>query len=119
MKTIGLTACAAVLLCLAGCSLYQNDRQWLWDSEYLWVRDVYDRCGSVDVVEKVLRDRSWTRAQINEARYRLSKDYSLDEKGIPRGIDRPRPVEPAKSQMGKGMGLGRSQTGGGGGSTPR
>ena len=100
MKTSGMISAVAFLICLAGCSLYRNDRQYIWDSEYQEIRDLYDACGSVTVVEKVLRDKRWTRAQINEVRYRLAQDYSLDEKGVPRGIDRPRAIVPKKQAMG-------------------
>jgi hypothetical protein len=99
MKTWGMIGTVAFLLCLAGCSLYRNDRQYIWDSEYQVIRDLYDNCGSVAVVEQVLRDKRWTRAQINEVRYRLAQDYSLDEKGVPRGIDRPRAIVPAKQAL--------------------
>jgi hypothetical protein len=83
---------AMFLVALAGCSLYRNDRAYIWDSEYQKIRDVYDQCGSVAVVEEIMREHEWTQAQINEVRYRLAQDYSLDEKGIPRGIDRERPI---------------------------
>ncbi|KPL11672.1 hypothetical protein AMJ85_03400 [candidate division BRC1 bacterium SM23_51] len=101
-----LIATAAFVLCLAGCSLYRNDRQYVWDSEYQKVRDLYDRCGSIGVVERVLRDHRWTRGQINEVRYRLAQDYSLDEDGVPRGIDRPRPVVPKGVPLALGVGPG-------------
>jgi len=81
---------------LAGCSLYRNDRQYIYDSEYEAIRKLYDKCGSVVIVEQILRDREWTRAQINEVRYRLAQDFSLDEKGNPRAIERSQPV--AKSR---------------------
>jgi len=92
MKTGRLLVAAMFLAALAGCSLYQNDRAYVWDSEYQKICDLYDGCGSVAVIEEVLHDHGWTRAQINEVRYRLAQDYSLDEKGLPRGIDRERAV---------------------------
>ena len=95
----GITAVIFLASSLAGCSLYRNDRQFVWDSEYQKVRDLYDQCGSVVVVEQVLRDHWWTRAQINEVRYRLAQDYSLDEKGVPRGIDRERIIVSARAPI--------------------
>jgi len=100
---------ALSLACLSACALYRNDRQYIWDSEYQKVRDLYDQCGSVTVVEQVLREHRWTRAQINEVRYRLAQDYSLDERGIPRGIDRERvvarPGAPLRVRLGSGRAI--------------
>jgi len=106
MKKIGLVAAIGLLTLLAGCSLYRNDREYVWDSEYQKVRDLYDKCGSIEVVKQILRENQWTRGQINEVLYRLSKDYSLDENGIPRGIDRPRLVETTKPPVALGVGPG-------------
>jgi hypothetical protein len=111
MKTERLLIAAILLATLAGCSLYRNDRAYIWDSEYQKMRDLYDQCGSVAVIEEVLRDHRWTRAQINEVRYRLAQDYSLDEKGMPRGIDRERPVVKTqpRAKLGAGSSRGMSQ----------
>ena len=106
VKKWSVIGTVALWVCLAGCSLYRDDRQYIWDSEYQKVRDLYDRCGSIQVVEQVLHDRQWTRGQVNEVRYRLMKDYSLDESGVPRGIDRPRPSVPARLPVALGVGPG-------------
>ncbi|MBM3333893.1 hypothetical protein FJY63_04455 [Candidatus Sumerlaeota bacterium] len=92
MRPLGLLAVVALVVLAGGCALYSNDRAWVWDSDYEMVRDLYDRCGSINVVERVLRERQWTSAQVREVRYRLMQDYSLDEKGVPRAIERPRRV---------------------------
>jgi hypothetical protein len=92
MNAIKYAGVFTLLILLAGCSLYRNDRQFVWDIEYHDVRQLYDRCGSVDIVEDVLRDYKWSQGKINEVMYRLNQDYWLDEDGIPRGIDRPEPV---------------------------
>jgi hypothetical protein len=110
MKTAKILGPLVCLVLLVGCSLYRNDRQFVWDSEYQKVRDLYDRCGSMKVIQQVLRDRKWTRAQINEVVYRLEKDYWLDADGMPHGIDRPRPVAVESSAL-AGMGLGTSSRG--------
>ncbi len=102
-QLVFLAACSV----LSACALWQNDRAYVWDSEYQWVRDVYDRCGSVAVVEDLLRERKWTTGKINEVVYRLSKDYSLDEKGQPRGIDRPRPIVSTRQLDEMGIGPNR------------
>lgn len=104
LKTLALVSC---LFWLAGCSWYQNDRQFVWDTEYQKVRDLYDQTGSIETVKRVLADYKWTPGQINEVEYRLRQDYWLDAEGVPRGIDRPRPVmadESAMSRMGLGAG---------------
>ena len=104
MRIVKIVCVACGLALLAGCSLYRIDRQFVWDSEYEGVRDLYDECGSVAVIEKVLRDMQWTRGQINEVRYRLAKDYSFDADGFPRGIDRPRSVAVEQGPVGLGIG---------------
>jgi hypothetical protein len=106
LKPCGLAALCLVLT--VGCSLYRNDRQYVYDSEYYKVRQLYDRTGSIDIVERVLRDREWTRGQINEVRYRLNQDYYL-ENGEPRGIDRPQPV--ISNNQALQLGIGRTPTG--------
>ena len=89
---------------LAGCSLYRNDRAYIWDSQYQMIRDLYERSGSVAVVEEVLRNRQWTGAQINDVRYRLAQDFSLDENGNPRVIDRERPIMGTQTAIRLGLG---------------
>lgn len=106
MKRLGSIACISSLVFLAGCSLYRNDRQYIWDSEYDKVRSLYDQCGSIMVVEQILRERQWTQGQINEVRYRLNQDYWLDKDRVPRGIDRPQPVVSTRQPVGLGVGPG-------------
>ena len=105
IKSFGILA---ICIFLAGCSLYRNDRQFVWDIEYYDVRQLYERCGSVEIVEDVLRDYQWSRGKINEVMYRLNQDYWLDENGIPQGIDRPAPVV-SSSRLASEMSLGTSR----------
>ena len=68
-----------LLLVFSACSLYRNDRMYLTDEEYAFAKKTYDSTGSLVLTEKALTDNHWQRGQINEARYRLTKQYRLEE----------------------------------------
>ena len=67
------------LLALSACSLYREDHMCLTDQEYAFAKKTYDSTGSLVLTEKALVDRHWQRGQINEARYRLTKQYRLEQ----------------------------------------
>jgi hypothetical protein len=68
-----------LLLCATGCALYRNDRMWIPDARYEAARAVYDETGSLTLTEDKLRaDPTWQRGEINEATYRLKKQYRLE-----------------------------------------
>jgi len=67
-----------ILLATACGSLYPGDRMWISDEMYEQARGVYDTTGSLDLTEKGLRENPiWLRPEINEAIYRLKKQYRL------------------------------------------
>jgi hypothetical protein len=66
-------------LLLSACSLYRDDRMYLTDQQYAFAKKTYDSTGSLVLTEKALADRHWQRGQINEARYRLTKQYRLEK----------------------------------------
>ena len=64
---------------ISACSLYRDDHIYLTDQEYAFARKTYDATGSLVLTEKALVDKHWQRGQINEARYRLTKQYRLEQ----------------------------------------
>jgi hypothetical protein len=52
---------------------------YLTDQQYAFARKSYDSTGSLVLTEKALVDKRWQRGQINEARYRLTKQYRLEK----------------------------------------
>ena len=80
-KLHGVSACLLLLslLSFSACSLYHEDRMYLTDQEYAFARKTYDSTGSLLLTEKALLDKRWQRGQINEARYRLAKQYRLEQ----------------------------------------
>jgi major membrane immunogen (membrane-anchored lipoprotein) len=78
MKTWIVLMLALVLLA-GGCSLYKNDKCWIDDYSYKKVKELYDKTGSLEMVRQTLKDEFWRRCEINEAIYRLKKEYHLGE----------------------------------------
>lgn len=75
---LGIMAIVALTLTLAGgCSLYRNDRCWMNKEQYLIARDLFIQTGSFDIVEQELARYEWRRCKINEALYRLEKEFEI------------------------------------------
>lgn len=78
-SSIQILLLALLLTATLGCSLYRNDRMWISEEKYATARSAYDTTGSLALTEEALRESHvWQRAQINEAIYRLKKEYRLD-----------------------------------------
>ncbi|MFP4379841.1 MAG: hypothetical protein ACLFUS_04985 [Candidatus Sumerlaeia bacterium] len=65
-------------LSLGGCELYRQDRAWIPPEKYKIARQEYDRTGSLMLVEQKLHQLHWQDAEVNEAIYRLKKEYRLE-----------------------------------------
>lgn len=78
-------ACACLVAALAvGCSLYANDRAFLSDAQYGVARQMYLQTGSLDLVKRqLLQDMEWRRSAVNEAVYRLQKEFEVLPEEIP------------------------------------
>lgn len=63
---------------LSSCALYRNDRCYLTDPEYVAAKKYYDKSNSLVLTEEYLQDRHWARCKVNEALYRLKKEYELE-----------------------------------------
>lgn len=66
-----------ILLVLAGCAWQQRDRCWISKSQYKEAKNLYDKVGSLELVRQTLKDDNWLNGEINEAIYRLKKEYRL------------------------------------------
>lgn len=68
-----------IILVVSGCSWRQTDRCWISDAYYEKARELYLKTASLEVVKQTLKDNYWTQAEINEAIYRLKKEFHLEE----------------------------------------
>lgn len=81
MKSLG-KACLNYALLLAicttsACSLYTKDRCYVEDEDYGLARIIYLESGSLELVELRLESFEWRRCAINEAIYRLTKEFEI------------------------------------------
>ena len=67
-----------ILLAVAGCAWQQRDRCWISKSQYNEAKKLYDKVGSLELVRQTLIDNNWLIGEVNEAIYRLKKEYRLD-----------------------------------------
>ena len=68
-----------MVVILMGCG-YKQDRCWVDDSQYLKAKKIYQTTRNLDLVRRHLEDqRTWRPCEINEAIYRIKKEYHLEE----------------------------------------
>jgi hypothetical protein len=73
-------AAGLMALALAGsCALYQKDRCYLEDEEYALARELFIESGSLELTQLRLEDFDWRRCAVNEAVYRLMKEFEVAE----------------------------------------
>jgi hypothetical protein len=82
-RTVGWLALTAALALGAGCALYRNDRTYVPDEQYSYARDVFMQTGSLDLTERRLNDLAWERPKINEAMYRIRKEFEVLPEEVP------------------------------------
>ena len=69
----------ALSLFASACGAYSNGKTWIPNLKYDVAQEIYDETGSLKLTEEKLRDDpTWSRAEINEAVYRLQKKYRLE-----------------------------------------
>jgi hypothetical protein len=84
LRGLGWIACAALVIVMTlGCSLYRNDRCYIPDDQYAKAREMFIQSGSLDLVERQLTDMEWRRCRINEAIYRLQKEFEVLPEEVP------------------------------------
>lgn len=81
IRAAGIALLAAVVPLAASCTTYREDRCYLEDPEYDFARALFLRTGSIDVTHRYLETNEWMRCQINEAIYRLSKEFEVIDQG--------------------------------------
>lgn len=60
-----------------GCALYRNDHCYVTPDKYTLARNLFIETGSLDLVERRLHDLQWQRCEVNEAIYRLRKEFEV------------------------------------------
>ncbi len=68
---------AAAFLSPSACALYRNDRCYVEDDQYRIAYNLFIESGSLDLVQRELKDFEWRRCAINEAVYRLEKEFEV------------------------------------------
>ncbi|MFW6303505.1 MAG: hypothetical protein ACOC2L_02695 [Candidatus Sumerlaeota bacterium] len=76
---LSLTILTCILFSSA-CQIYEpGERAYISDYRYETVQDIYDTTGSLELTRESLReDPTWSQAEINEAIYRLKKQYQIE-----------------------------------------
>jgi hypothetical protein len=70
---------AAVPAILAGCLGGPNDREYITDARYREARRTFERSRSTEVARSAMRQAHWPRPMINEAVYRIEKEFGLND----------------------------------------
>ena len=67
-------------LLASACQVYEpGERAYISDYRYETVQEIYDTTGSLELTREALReDATWSQPEINEAIYRLKKQYQLE-----------------------------------------
>lgn len=73
----GFALTALLPILLISCTTFREDRCYLEDPDYEFARALFLRTGSVDITHRYLESNEWMRCQINEAIYRLSKEFEV------------------------------------------
>ncbi len=76
-KTTILAVAAATSA--VGCVNGPNDRCYINDVRYHEARRAFERTQSIDVVRQGLKDAHWQPCAINEAIYRIEKEFGLND----------------------------------------
>lgn len=94
-RVIALPLLAAALLSLGGCRLYREDRCWIPPEQYLIARDLFIQTGSLDLVQQSLEAQQWRTCRVNEALYRLQKEFDVLPEELPPPAPAPAPATAA------------------------
>lgn len=77
MRRFAFLLLSLALLAPAACALYRDDRCYVEDEQYQIAYNLFLESGSIDLVERQLRDYQWRRCKINESLYRLRKEFEV------------------------------------------
>ncbi|MBI1784168.1 hypothetical protein HYR69_03410 [Candidatus Sumerlaeota bacterium] len=76
-KSAFFGASALIFFLPAACALYRNDRCYVEDEDYAVAHKLFVESGSLDLVQRQLREFKWRRCEINETIYRLTKEFEV------------------------------------------
>ena len=68
---------ALMLLVLSSCRLFTEDRCYIDNLQYAVAYNLFTESGSLDLVERRLNELQWRRCKVNEALYRLRKEFEV------------------------------------------
>lgn len=72
---------AAVFFSFTACASFEGDRKYISDVQYEMARKIYNETGSLQITESKLLKEHWHPGEVNEAIYRLSKQYHIATPG--------------------------------------
>jgi len=75
--------CICIVLVFVSCGWRAEDRCWIDKAKYEQARELYLSTASLEIVKESLEDAHWTTPQINEAVYRLKKEFHLEATDMP------------------------------------
>ena len=69
-------------ICLSffACNSFDGDKMYIPDSQYETAKRIYNETGSVQLTSAKLKELHWRKGEINEAVYRLTKEYEINKK---------------------------------------
>lgn len=77
-KKIGLFLLLLIISLSISCSVYLNDKCWISEEKYTEAKKYFNDTGSLNLTMQYLKDKKWRRCEINEAKYRLIKEFDLE-----------------------------------------
>lgn len=79
MARLTIVIALIIVMTMMACSWRERDFCWISDTYYNKARELYLKTGSLEIVKQTLKDNYWTPGEINEAVYRLKKEFHLEE----------------------------------------
>jgi len=74
-----ITVLLLLTLALGGCISGRNDKCYLFDVEYREARRAFERTQSLELVRQGMIDAHWPDCKVNEAVYRIEKEFGLND----------------------------------------
>jgi hypothetical protein len=62
---------------MTACTMFDGDKVYISDTQYATAQRVYNETGSVRLTAAKLKEFHWRSGEINEAIYRLTKQYEM------------------------------------------
>ncbi|HBF35049.1 TPA: hypothetical protein DDW35_10865 [Candidatus Sumerlaeota bacterium] len=68
-----------ISLTFAACNSFDGDKVYIPDTQYETAKRIYNETGSVQLTAGRLKELHWRSGEINEAVYRLTKQYEINK----------------------------------------